>query len=184
MNSHHLILGELNDFLTGKIIEDNHDERYRQKIAKFLVKEKGYEKTSIIKNNLIYLEQGNEKFNIAVDYTLYIKDKPLMIIKYAPGSIVSRHMTAISCARLLGEYEIPLCVVTNGEDAETLDTMTGKTVSKGFEGIFTAEQLAKISPKRKITTDIREKARKILFAFEVDGRCPCDDSICINRTED
>ena len=46
MAGHHLILGEITDFITGKTIEDTHDERYRQKIAKFLVNEKGYDKKS------------------------------------------------------------------------------------------------------------------------------------------
>ncbi len=29
MGEHHLILGELVDFITGKTIKDTHDERYK-----------------------------------------------------------------------------------------------------------------------------------------------------------
>lgn len=181
MNSHHLILGTLKDFLTGSTIEDNHDERYRQKIAKLLVEKKGYNKRDIEKNKIILLENKGSRFQITIDYTIYIDNKPTMIIKYGPGSIVSRHMAAIACARLLDEYEIPLCVVTNGEDAETLETKSGKTISKGLDKILSPEDLRKVPLKRKLDNDIREKAKKILFAFEVDGRCPCDDSICIKN---
>jgi hypothetical protein len=184
MNSHHLILGKLEDFITGETIEDNHDERYRQKIAKFLVFEKGYTKKDILKNNFIFLEKNGIKFKIPVDYTIYINDVPMMAVKYGPGSIVSRHMSAIACARLAGEYEIPVCVVTNGEDAETIDTFSGKTISKGLDGIPSPNKLSEFQLKRKISEDIRQKAEKILFAFEVDGRCPCDDSICTNGLEE
>jgi hypothetical protein len=180
MNSHHLILGTLKDFLTDETIEDNHDERYRQKIAKLLVEKKGYLKKDIKKNLLIFLENKGNKFKIAVDYTIYLENKPIMIVKYGPGSIISRHMSTIACARLIDENEVPVCVVTNGEDAETIDTMSGITISKGLDKILSIEELKKISVKRKINNDMKEKAKKILFAFEVDGRCPCDDSICIN----
>lgn len=182
MNSHHLILGTLKDFLTGETIEDNHDERYRQKIAKFLVNEKGYNKKNIKKNLLIFLESKGIKFKITVDYTIYIENKPAMIIKYGPGSITSRHMSAIACARLLHDYEIPVCVVTNGEDADSIQSQTGKIISKGINQILSYEDLKKIKAGRKLNNDIKEKAKKILFAFEVDGRCPCDNSICINSS--
>ena len=42
MDGHHLILGELDDLITGESIKDTHDERYRQRIARLLVDEKGY----------------------------------------------------------------------------------------------------------------------------------------------
>ena len=42
MNGHHLILGKLSDYLTGDTLDDTHDERYRQKIARLLVDRKGY----------------------------------------------------------------------------------------------------------------------------------------------
>ena len=47
MNGHQLILGELVDFVTGETLKDTHDERYRQKIARLLVNQKGYLKTDI-----------------------------------------------------------------------------------------------------------------------------------------
>jgi len=47
MNSGHLILGELVDFITGETIEDNLDERYRQKLAQLLVEKKDYNKNEI-----------------------------------------------------------------------------------------------------------------------------------------
>lgn len=47
MSTHHLILGETVDFITGQQIVDTHDERARQKIARFLVENKSYPKEDI-----------------------------------------------------------------------------------------------------------------------------------------
>ena len=44
MSTQHLILGKLTDFVTGRTIVDTIDERARQKIARFLVEQKGYSK--------------------------------------------------------------------------------------------------------------------------------------------
>ena len=38
--SHHLIYGHCNDFITGETVVDTDDERYRQKLARFLVEKK------------------------------------------------------------------------------------------------------------------------------------------------
>ena len=47
MNGHHLILGELTDFITGETLKDTHDERHRQKIARLLIRRLGYFKEDI-----------------------------------------------------------------------------------------------------------------------------------------
>jgi len=41
---HKRILGKTIDFITGREITDTDDERYRQKLARILVEEKGYAK--------------------------------------------------------------------------------------------------------------------------------------------
>lgn len=46
-NSHHLVMGELTDFLTGRTIADTHDERYHQKLARHLVQALGYTKDQV-----------------------------------------------------------------------------------------------------------------------------------------
>lgn len=48
MCAHQLILGETVDFITGETLVDTIDERARQKIARFLVDEKGYSKSDIV----------------------------------------------------------------------------------------------------------------------------------------
>lgn len=43
-NPHHLILGELTDYLTEETLADTHDERLRQKIVRHLVDTCGFDK--------------------------------------------------------------------------------------------------------------------------------------------
>ena len=51
MNGHHLILGEINDIITGETVPDTHDERYRQKLARLLIDNLGYAKQDIESRN-------------------------------------------------------------------------------------------------------------------------------------
>jgi len=53
IQGHHLILGELVDYITGETIEDTHDERYRQKLAHLLVEHKGYFKKEIEPGHMV-----------------------------------------------------------------------------------------------------------------------------------
>jgi hypothetical protein len=166
---HHLILGELVDYITGETIEDTHDERYRQKLARLLVEHKGYLKKEIESGRKLLITAANKKAVVKV------------IVKYGPGSLVTRHRPALAASRLVAPYQVPVVVVTNGEDADILDGATGKVISMGLESIPEKVELIDkianihfdpISPKRA------EMESKIIYAFEVDGSCMCDDTIC------
>ena len=67
MNGHHLILGELVDFITGKPLADTHDERYRQKLARLLVNHKGFSKREIQSDFKLKIRADQKK---AIVYTL------------------------------------------------------------------------------------------------------------------
>ncbi|HSQ84271.1 MAG TPA: hypothetical protein VLM43_06045, partial [Desulfobacterales bacterium] len=88
---------------------------------------------------------------------------------------------AIAASRLVAPYQVPIVVVTNGEDADILEGKTGKVVSQGLESIpskrdliekVTAINFYRISDKQA------EIESRIVYAYEVDGSCPCDDTIC------
>jgi hypothetical protein len=68
MNGHHLILGELNDFITGEILKDTHDERYRQRLARLLVNRKGYLKSDIEPRKNLIVQAGENKAAIKIDF--------------------------------------------------------------------------------------------------------------------
>lgn len=181
MEGHHLILGKTTDFITGKTIEDSHDERYRQKIARLLVDIKLYEKKDVTPRYDLLARAGNKKAIIKVDFLILLDNRICMIIKYGPGSITTRHRPAIAASRLVAEYQIPVVVVTNGEDADILEGLTAKIISSGLDTIPAKPELIKLSERFAfpiIPAARAEAESRILYAYDIDGSCPCDNSIC------
>ncbi len=178
---HHLILGELVDFITGETIQDTHDERYRQKLARLLVENKGYLKKEIEPRFELLLSVENKKAIVKIDYKVNLSHRTGMIIKYGPGSLVTRQRPALAASRLVAPYQIPFVVVTNGEDAEIIEGTTGNIISLGIDSIPAKDELINhinIEPFNLISSEQIEMESRILYAFEVDGSCPCDNTIC------
>jgi hypothetical protein len=184
-NPHHLILGRCIDFLSGKTIPDTHDEQYRQKLAKHLVLTLGYEKSEIQQNREILIQTGGQAAKIHVDFLVSQNSHVDMLVKYAPGSLVTRRLSNLALSRIITPYQIPVVVTTNGEDAEVVSGFTGKVFGQGLEAIPGPDHPVWESfsrPLDKISPDLFEKASRIAFACEVDGACPCDTNVC--RLED
>jgi len=180
MGGHHLILGEIEDFLTGEILEDTHDERYRQKLARLLVEKKGYAEKEICQRCDLPVNAGKHRAIVKVDFKIDLSGKVCMIIRYGPGSVLTRHRPSLAASRLLMPYQIPLVVITNGEDADIMDGATGKVVSSGLETIPSRSELIEITKNThfmQIPRKRTEMESRIVYAFEVDGSCPCDDTV-------
>ncbi|MBU0993861.1 MAG: type I restriction enzyme HsdR N-terminal domain-containing protein [Proteobacteria bacterium] len=187
MNGHHLILGELVDYITGKTLKDTHDERYRQKIARLLVDTKGYSKKDIVTNHPVTIAAGHQKAVIRLDFLVIIFEKYAMLIRYAPGSIVTRRRPAIAASRVTMPYQIPVVVATNGEDAESLSGSTGQILFKGLDAIPSRTELETIMANDTFDLVSPEKVdmeARILYAFDVDDKCPCDDTTCVETFTD
>lgn len=181
MNGHHLILGQLTDFISGRTLDDTLDERHRQQIGRYLVRTKGYAKHSITSRYELTFEVDGRCARLLITYTVALGQRIGMIVQYGPGSLVTRHRPALAMSRLVANYQIPLAVVTNGEQADILDGDSGRRIGTGLEAIPNRDQLTGICSRRiwATITEVRaEKESRILMAFEVDGSCPCDDSIC------
>lgn len=181
MCGHHLKLGKLNDFLTEETLDDTHDERYRQKIARFLVQEKGYRKADLRPRVDLFVSAGGKRARTSLDWVVYLAGHASMVVKYGPGSLVTRHRPALAAARLVAPYQIPLVVVTNGEDADLLDGPTGKRLGTGLAAIPTREQLCDRVATAAFSPVPAERARReacIVYAFEIDDSCPCDETVC------
>ena len=179
MEGHHLILGETTDFITGKTLKNTHDEEYRQKIARLLVHRLEYDKTDIKPRVPVNIKAGDKSAVVMLDFAVILSHHVCMIIKYGPGSLVTRHRPGLAISRLLAPYQVPVVVVTNGEEADILNGDTGEEMGSGFDALPSKPNLLKTIERHSLKT-ISEKQRemeaRILYAFEIDGSCPCDDT--------
>lgn len=157
------------DFITGQPFIDTDDERIRQRIERLLIEEKGYSKNDIEVDRKFEIAIDGEILRSKADLVVSIEEKKLMIIKCARGSLVSREREVLSCARILDIYIIPFAVVTNGEDAEVLDTISGEVIGCGLEAIPSkpqaSEALRRIEFKR-LPEKKMEKEKRIFLAFD------------------
>jgi hypothetical protein len=209
-NPHHLVMGELTDFLTGEPRLDTHDERFRQKIAQHLVQYCGYDKNDITAGKTVIIEAQGKKASLRVDFLVKTPTGPAfgnmharntqladaadggssrnrenekigMMVRYAPGSLVTRRLPNLALSRIVYWYQIPLVVTTNGEDAEIIDGLTGKVTGHGLDAIPDKQALAKLAGPAsfpEISGTLFEKASRIAYACEVDDACPCDTDVC------
>ena len=181
MSGHHLILGQLTDFISGDTLDDTLDERLRQRIGHILVEQKQFKKKDITPRHELEFKADGKCARLFITYLVRLGDAIAMIIQYGPGSLVTRHRPALAMARLVSRYQVPVVVVTNGEQADILDGATGKVEAAGLDNIPSRDQLTeriKRHPWSPLSDRRRVMEARILTAFEIDDRCPCDDSVC------
>ena len=178
--SHHFIYGTCLDYVTGEELVDTDDERVRQQILRLMVEEKGYAKECLQPRLTIETLFAKQFVVSKIDLVVKINGLRLLLLRYGPGSLVSRERSAIAAARVLDPGQrIPLAVVTNGADAELLDTYSGMVLGNGLAAIPSLGELeAKVDllefspyPEEK-----RERELRILNAYDVEVCCvggPC-----------
>ena len=147
-----------------------------------LVNRKGYLKDDIEPRKDLLVQAGENKAIIKIDFLVNLSGKTCMIVKYGPGSIVTRRRPLLAASRILKPYQIPIAVVTNGEDAEILEGFSGNVISQGLETIPSKPQLIEIASSKnnfnEISPERAEMESRIVYCYEVDGSCPCDEDIC------
>lgn len=178
---HHIVYGTCEDYITGETLTDTDDERIRQGLARLLVEEKGYDKNELEMRRKIETLFAKQFVTSKIDITVLHRGKRVMVVRYAPGSLVTRERSAIAAARVLDdEYRIPLAVVTNGKDAELLDSASGEVLGTGLEAIPTREEITLMFEKLDFAAvnDEKKKERelRILNAYDIEVCCvggPC-----------
>ena len=181
VKGHQLIMGELVDFITGETLKDTHDERYRQKIGRLLVNRKGYLKTDIEPRKPLTVRADEKKAILKIDFIITLAGKICMLVKYGPGSLVTRRRAALAASRLIAPYQVPVAVVTNGEDAEIMKAASAEIIAQGMDSIPAKSDLQQMATKQAFITISARQAElesRILYCYEVDDRCECDDEIC------
>jgi hypothetical protein len=170
----------LTDCLTGKEIPFSNRDNIRQKVLRFLLEEKGYQKEDLHADREIRYEiDGSETVSL-VDISVVLGGKTMVVWKCASGSVVSRERQIIASARLLEDYLVPLAVVTNGRDLELLDTSTERVTGEGFDAVpprqelsATAEGFSPRSTKRKKLAN----EQRVLYTYDA---IACPSSCRIN----
>lgn len=174
--THHIVYGTLRDYVTGEELPDTDDERTRQELARMMVEEKGYTKEDLEPRRFIETLFATQFVRSTITLTVSLDGKRIMIVRYAPGSLVSRERSAVAAARVLEEeVQIPLAVVTNGRDAELLDTGNGQVLASGMEAIPDRHRARELLPTLVFRAGLdgkgRERELRILNAFDVEICC-------------
>jgi hypothetical protein len=130
----------LTDFVTGKKVPNIGAEGNRQAVEQFLVETKGYSKDDIEVDADLIFTIGDEEIRSNVDLVVRVHGKRFMVLRCVPGSLGSRQREALAAARLLDAYQIPFSVVSDGTDAELLDTVTGEILDQGMDAIPSKEE--------------------------------------------
>jgi hypothetical protein len=175
-SGHHLVYGVLNDYLTGEALPDTDDERIRQGLARLLVEQLGYCKDELQPRMTINSCFNNNRVRTLIELTVRINGRRLFILRYGPGSLVTRETAAVAAARILDPaYRIPLAIVTNGRDAELLETAQGKVLASGMACIPDRQRAESMVQELVFEpyTDPgrRDKALRILNVFDQEVCC-------------
>ncbi|UCD86425.1 MAG: type I restriction enzyme HsdR N-terminal domain-containing protein [Desulfobacterales bacterium] len=130
----------LTDYVTGNEVPNIGAEENRQRVERFLVETKGYSKNDIEVDTDIRFFIGEEEVRSNVDLVVRVQEKRFMVLRCVPGSLVSRQRETLAAARLLDVYQIPFSVVTDGKDAQLLETATGKVLAQGMDAMPSKEE--------------------------------------------
>jgi hypothetical protein len=152
------------------------EEGIKQKILSLLIEQKGYSRDDIIVDKEFDIIIDNEIRKSSVDLLITLQKVTFMIIRCARGSLVTREREILSCARILDSYLIPFSVVTNGEDAQIIDSASGEIIGHGLDSIPAKPDALEILEKielHKLALDRIEKEKRIFLAFDA-LKCPTE----------
>ena len=133
----------ITDFISGKEIPNVGAEENRQRVAQFLVKEKGFSKEDIEVDVEIEMTVAGETYRSQIDLVVSVDGGAprFMAIKCAAASLGSREREILAASRLLCENQLPFSVVSDGKTAIVLDTVSGKKLGEGLEAIPSKDEV-------------------------------------------
>ncbi len=175
-SGHHIVYGTLKDYLTGEELPDTDDERFRQQLARLLVEEKGFAPEELEPRLGIETEFNGRRVSTQIELTVRLGARRCLVLRYGPGSLVTRERPAIAAARILEpDYRIPLAVVTNLRDAELLETGRGTVLATSMAAIPDRIALAELVSQYGFAPfddpALREREARILNIFDEEVCC-------------
>lgn len=153
------------DYITGVRIPDVGAEGVRQQVEKYLVTEKGYQKTDIRVDAPIALDVRGEFYESFLDLVVSVDKRNFMVIKCAAGSLESREREVVSAARVLEDLPVPFAVVSDGKTSVIYDTVSGKKMAENLDRIPSRSEavdlLSRFNPEK--ISDPKREREKIIF---------------------
>jgi len=162
----------LTDYVTGRPVPNIGAEENRQVVERFLVEQKDYAKEDIEVDVEITLFIHGEIYRSLLDLVVTVDSRRVIAIKCAAGSLGSREREILAAARVLGPYQIPLAVASDGKAAVVLDTVSGKRIGDSLEAIPSkAEFEVKIKSLefKPMAEDRREREQLIFRTYDIDN---------------
>ncbi|MCF8067703.1 MAG: type I restriction enzyme HsdR N-terminal domain-containing protein [Desulfobacterales bacterium] len=155
----------ITDYITGKEIPNVGSEENRQVVEKFLVEDKGFSRKDIEIDADIEMIIAGEPYTSQVDLVVSCEGKRLMLIKCVAASLGSREREIVSAARLLDVYQIPFSIVSDGNSAIIMDTISGKVINEGMDNIPSRDNLKKQSANIQFISFPEEKRERETLIF-------------------
>ncbi len=162
----------IDDFITGEPLPNIGSEENRQAVERFLVEEKGWDKSEIIVDADIEVVFKGEPYKSTVDLVASVGNTRFMAFKCVAGSIETWEREILAAARVFEkDYQIPYCVVCDGKNALVIETVTGKRVGDSKESVFSradAERLMKNATLAPLAEKRREKEQIIFRSYDLE----------------
>jgi Type I restriction enzyme R protein N terminus (HSDR_N) len=155
----------LTDFITGRKVPHVGAESNRQVVERYLVEQKAYNKTDIQVDAPIRVSVNGEPYSATVDLIVAVDGTKVMAVRCVAGSPGSWEREILSAARLLEAYQIPRAIVSDGQRAIVLDTVTGKTVGSEMADIPSKKAAADLIQDKNLRPypEERLEREKIIF---------------------
>jgi hypothetical protein len=167
-------MGRREDLVKEKIDDQDFMEIFqlrgvREIVYQRLTREKGYSPSDILIDQEIHLTLGNQEIMVSTDFIIMLDDIYFSIIKCIGSGVEAwvRYTTAF--ARTAQNYQIPLAMVTDGEQAALIDTLSGNRAGDSFDAFperLKAEDILKDFKKVSFPKEKLEKEIRIVYAFE------------------
>lgn len=164
------------DLITGQPQPDSDDEYVRQAVEAKLL-ELGYAREQIAVDAARRVPHRGESLVINADLLVSVGGRPALVVRCARGSLVSREREVVAAARLVREPWVPLAAAANGDEAELLDTATGRVLAEGPDALPGPDELTRLldeRPPHTATPAEADKAARVWHTFsfiQCPGQC-------------
>jgi hypothetical protein len=151
----------------------------KQMVLEFLIREKHFKPEEIETNPEFRLPLGDSEITVHIDFVVNLPTASFMIIQCSSSSLEAWERYVTSFARVIKDYQIPYAVVTDGEDAQIIDVLSGRLIGESLDKLFNRQEaLNKMKDFKKIPCPVNrlEKEKRIVYAFE-GIKCPTTNPI-------